>query len=122
MTILQVRPHQQTVFGLEGGPHCSLHALIQDQIEAKALHEHGQHCLEFNHGERSTQAGTRAQAKGDESTRGMPLSFHRVEALGPKYVWFRELLWHAVAYVGGVHDNVARPKSVPLPLEGLTRD
>src|SRR5947209_14617753 len=122
MSILDVRTHQQTILRLECRPNRGLHALVRNQIETEALHKHGQHRLELHHGKRGAQASAGARPKGKVGAGWMLFPMYRIEALRPEDVWLGKLFGHAMADVGGVHDDIASVKSIPFPLEWLSRD
>jgi len=58
VAILELRSHSQAVLGLKSRTYRRLNTLVGDYIQAGALQEHDQHCLEFHHGKGGTQTGT----------------------------------------------------------------
>src|SRR5256885_2396287 len=122
MAVLDVRAHSETILRLERGAHRRLHPLVGDQIQTEALHKHSEHRLEFHHGKRGAQASAGTRTKGKVGAGGVLFPMHRIEALGPEDVWLGKLFGHAMADVGGVHDDIASVKSITFPLEWLTRN
>src|SRR5437016_6163802 len=122
MAVLDVRAHSETILRLERGAHRRLHPLVGDQIQTEALHEHSEYRLEFHHGKRGAQARAGTRAKGKVGAGEVLFPMHGIKALGPEDVWLGKLFGDAVADVGGVHDDISSVKSIPFPLEWLSRD